>query len=185
MFSALGCGGKAEDDARPAQPSFSAPRATPGSPPVASAPQRPQSAAMTQPTPPPAPPRTPPPTVPGDDLARAATENVLQANCGQCHGPALTRSQAQAGINFINDIDQLVEAGLIAPLSSATSRIVVVMRDGSMPPPATRLPPVTEADIELVASFIDNPHFWPDSPPPAIVDAGIEAPRGDAGADAG
>jgi hypothetical protein len=124
------------------------------------------------------------------ELARAAAENVLRANCGPCHGPALTQAQAQAGINFIGDIDQLVVAGLIVPLSSATSRIVVVMRDGSMPPAPSGVPPVdggsaaavTEADIELVASFIDNPRFWPDSAPPGRADAGSETPGADAGA---
>jgi hypothetical protein len=93
--------------------------------------------------------------------------------------------QAQGGINFIYDIDQLVAAGLIVPLSSATSRVVVVMRNGSMPPLSSGLPPVTEADIEIVASYIDNPRFWPDSFPPAIVDAGTETPPVDAGADGG
>jgi hypothetical protein len=68
---------------------------------------------MTQPTPPPARPRPPP-----------------------------QLSQAQAGINFIDDTDQLVEAGLIVPLSSATSRIVVVMRDRSMPPAQLASQPV-------------------------------------------
>jgi len=117
------------------------------------------------------------------DLARAAAENVLEANCGQCHGPALTQTQAQDGINFINDIDLLVQAGLIVPMSSAASRIVVVMRNGSMPPPVSGLPPVTEADIDVVASYIDNPRYWPD-PFPGDVDAGTETPLVDAGPDA-
>lgn len=192
MFSALGCGGQAEDGAQPAQPSFNAPRATPASPPVASAPQRPQPAPRaqpapsTQPTPPPTSPATPPrPTPRRISDAQAASENVLDGNCRQCHGAALTRLQAQAGINFIGDTDQLVEAGLIVPLSSATSRIVVVMQDGSMPPPASGLPPVTQADIDTVTWFIDNPRFWPDSSPPAGVNEGIETPPVDAGVDGG
>jgi len=186
MLSVLGCGGKAADDSRPAQPLYSAPRATPTSPPVAAAPRPSQPVPMTAPEQPPSPPRPlPDPIVECCGLAKAAAENVLLANCGQCHGPALTPAQAQDGINFIGDIDQLVVAGLIAPLSSATSRVVVVMRDGSMPPPSTGLPAVTEADIEVVAQYIDNPRFWPDVPPPAVVDAGIETPSVDAGADGG
>jgi hypothetical protein len=86
------------------------------------------------------------------------------------------------------DLDQLVDTGLIVPLSSATSPLVMVMRNGSMPPPG-RFDgdagiTITEADIEVVASFIDNPSFWPDWPDwprPAIVDAGLA----DAGADGG
>jgi hypothetical protein len=118
------------------------------------------------------------------ELAKAAAENVLTANCDLCHGPALSQAQAPAGINFIGDINQLVVAGLIVPLSSATSRIVVVMRDGSMPPPgdAGPAPALAEGDINVVARFIDNPRYWPDSSPPAIVDAGSEAPAVDAGA---
>jgi mono/diheme cytochrome c family protein len=96
------------------------------------------------------------------DLAKAAAENVLAANCGQCHGPALTEQQAQAGMNYINDIDKLVETGKIVPLNSATSRIVQRMVRGEMPPVASGLPAVTEADINTVAQYIDNPRFWPD-----------------------
>jgi len=98
-------------------------------------------------------------------LAKAAAENVLAANCGQCHGPALTAQQAQAGMNYINDIDKLVETGKIVPLDSAGSRVVQRMVRGEMPPVSAGLPPVTEADIQTVAQYIDNPRFWPDQSP--------------------
>jgi serine/threonine-protein kinase len=105
----------------------------------------------------------PPPDVGSEaELAKAAAENVLAANCGQCHGPALTEQQAQAGMNYINDIDQLVETGKIVPLNSAASRIVQRMVRGEMPPVSSGLPAVTEADINTVAQFIDNPRFWPE-----------------------
>jgi serine/threonine-protein kinase len=96
------------------------------------------------------------------DLAKAAAENVLAANCGQCHGPALTEQQAQAGMNYINDIDRLVETGKIVPLNSAASRIVQRMVRGEMPPVSSGLPAVTEADINTVSQYIDNPRFWPE-----------------------
>ncbi len=99
------------------------------------------------------------------DLARAAAENVLAANCGQCHGPALTPEDALAGMNYINDIEQLVETGKIIPLNSAGSRVVQRMVRGEMPPPNSGLPAVTEADITTVAQYIDNPRFWPDVAP--------------------
>jgi serine/threonine-protein kinase len=99
------------------------------------------------------------------DLAKAAAENVLAANCGQCHGPALTEQQAQAGMNYINDIDKLVDTGKIVPLNSAASRIVQRMVRQEMPPVASGLPAVTEADINTVAQYIDNPRFWPDAGP--------------------
>ena len=182
MISALGCGGKAAEDANPAQPSYSAPRDTPPSPPRATTPQRPQVAPVAPREAPPSPPR-PLPEPPWVDLARAAAQNVLAANCGQCHGSSLTREQAQNGINFIDDIDALVQFGLVLPLNSTASRIIVVMRNGSMPPSVSGLPPVTEADIETVAVYIDNPRYWPELPP-SVVDAGTEAPLVDAGPDA-
>lgn len=105
-------------------------------------------------------------------------------NCGQCHGP-LAPATNSGGINFIDDLDQLVEAGLIVPLSSASSRIVIAMQDGSMPPPGTYPYPVTGADLDTVIQYIDNPRFWPDVAPSAGVDAGVEAPLADAGAASG
>jgi serine/threonine-protein kinase len=108
--------------------------------------------------------RPPPSNDPGQsetELARAAAENVLAANCGQCHGPALTPQQAQAGMNYIDDIDKLVDTGKIIPLNSAGSRIIQRMVRGEMPPVTTGKT-VTEADINTVAQFIDNPRFWPD-----------------------
>ncbi|MEO8180917.1 MAG: cytochrome c [Deltaproteobacteria bacterium] len=95
------------------------------------------------------------------DLARASAENILASNCGQCHGPALTPDQAKAGMNYINDIDQLVTTGKIIPLNSAGSRIVQRMIRGEMPPVSSGLPRVTEADYTVVADYIDNATFWP------------------------
>jgi mono/diheme cytochrome c family protein len=106
------------------------------------------------------------------------------ANCGQCHGPLVPATNS-GGINFIDDLDRLVEAGLLVPLSSASSRIVLVMRNGSMPPPSSGLPLLTEADMNTVIQYVDNPRFWPDVAPPSRLDAGVQAPLGDAGADRG
>jgi serine/threonine-protein kinase len=97
-------------------------------------------------------------------LAKAAAENVLASNCGQCHGGQLTPQTAQAGMNYINDIDQLVSTGKIIPLNSAGSRIVQRMVNGQMPPITSGLPQVTEADITTVSQYIDNPRFWPEVP---------------------
>jgi mono/diheme cytochrome c family protein len=103
-----------------------------------------------------------------EDLARAAAENVLASNCGGCHGPALTPAQASAGMNYIDDIQRLADEGKIIPLNSAGSRVIERMREGSMPPPQSLQDPVSDADINIVAQFVDNPRFWP----------GIEAPGG-------
>ena len=93
------------------------------------------------------------------------------------------------GINFIDDLDRLIAAGLLVPLRSAASPIVIVMVNGSMPPPASGLPPVTEADINIVAQYLDNPRFWPLLQPtgsdagsgPPVSDAGTDLPDSDAG----
>jgi mono/diheme cytochrome c family protein len=100
------------------------------------------------------------------DLARAAAENILRSNCGQCHGPALTEEQARAGMNFIDDIERLVAEParngqpLIEPRNSDNSLIVQRMRDGSMPPAGSTGPRPSASDIRTVANFIDNPNFW-------------------------
>lgn len=96
------------------------------------------------------------------ELARAAAENVLRANCGQCHGPALTPVAARAGMNYIDDIDALVDNGKLIPLDSERSAVVRRMREGSMPPPGTFGPRPSEREIDAVAQFIDNPVFWPE-----------------------
>ena len=110
-----------------------------------------------------APPTGPTPGAGGDQaaLAKAAAENVLAANCGQCHGTALTEEDARAGMNYIDDIDRLVETNKIVPLNSTGSRIVQRMVRGEMPPLGSGLPSVTEADIQVVSDYIDNPQFWP------------------------
>ena len=101
------------------------------------------------------------------ELARAAAENVLRANCGQCHGPQLTPAAARAGMNFIDDIDALVNDGKLVPLDSEGSPVVRRMREGSMPPLGTDGPRPSDRDIELVADFVNNPLFWPEYRPAA------------------
>ena len=112
-----------------------------------------------------------------------AVENILAANCGSCHGPDAPVA-GSGGIRFISDLDELVEAGLIVPLNSASSPVVRVSVQGSMPPPSSGLPQMTEADLDTITSYIDNPRYWPISAPPAV-DAGTAPPALDAGADGG
>jgi len=114
-------------------------------------------------------PNNPPPAADDDDadspeaLARAQAQNILASNCGQCHGPALTPQQASAGMNYINDMDKLATEGKLIPGNSAGSRIIQRMKEGSMPPLTSGKPKVSDADIDVVAQFIDNPRFWPDA----------------------
>jgi len=96
------------------------------------------------------------------DLALEAAQNVLKSECGECHGSQLTPQSAKAGMNYIEDIDQLVATGKIIPLDSAGSRIIQRMQAGEMPPPQSGNDPVRQSDINIVAQFIDNPLFWDD-----------------------
>lgn len=103
-----------------------------------------------------------PPTVDGyrPYFLRDAVENVLLALCGSCHGPGAPPEGA-AGISFIGDVNQLAAAGLIVPLSSAASPVIRSMVEGRMPPPESDFLQATEADIDTVVSFVDNPRYWP------------------------
>jgi mono/diheme cytochrome c family protein len=168
---ALACGGDSGSDnnADPATP----PNATPA--PVGdivpAAPQREtcddnptlaECAPAAAPTP--AAPGAAPAAAPGpEELARAQATNILASNCGQCHGPALTPVQASAGMNYIQDMDQLAATGKLIPGNSNGSRIIQRMREGSMPPLTSGKPKVSDQEIDVVAQFIDNPRFWPDS----------------------
>ncbi len=96
-----------------------------------------------------------------EELDKTAAENVLSANCGFCHGPALTQQQAKAGMNFINDINRLVDTGRIIPMNSAGSRVIQYMQNGTMPPPGSGYPTVKESEIAIVSAYIDNPRYWP------------------------
>jgi len=111
----------------------------------------------------------PPPGGSAQDLAKAAAENVLQSNCGGCHGGQLTPETARAGMNYIDDIDQLVANTKIIPLNSKGSRVIERMRNGQMPPPDSGLPRVSDAEINQVAAYIDNAQFWPDYKPASDV----------------
>lgn len=186
--SVLACGGRIAAESENTGPSSAAPRAAPAFvPPARSAPTAPRSAPPTGRRPGvPREPMHPPPQPDYNEpaLARAATENILGANCGVCHG-YLAEPAMSGGIRFITDLNALVAAGLIVPFSSEGSRIVQVMELGSMPPRASGYPPVTPADIEVISGFIDNPRYWPDWPyaPPDFLDAGTEptSPDLDAG----
>lgn len=188
LASELGCGGRVTEELSPAPP---------GPPPVsAPSPPRPARPTPAQSSPPaPSAPASsppvlspPPPSVPTDEgydereLREAQVSNILLSHCGACHGPPLTPEQAFGNLWFIDDVEELTERGLIVPLRSADSRIVQVMRDGSMPPPWSGLGPVSRADLLVVTRFIDEPRFWPVSQPPPASDAGVAPLPADAGA---
>lgn len=175
VFAALGCGGE--------QP----PEQPPGTQVEVPPPPEPRETCEENALlcPEQAPPVQPPPegnggsgpgvTPPNDEpeelrLARAAAENILRANCGQCHGSQLPPTGASGGLNFIESIPELVEAELIKPLDSENSVIVTYMRNGTMPPIFSTGPRPSPQDIDQVAEFIDNEVFWPDYVKPTDCD---------------
>jgi len=96
------------------------------------------------------------------ELAKAAALNVLKDQCGACHG---ANGSNQGGMAYIDDIDKLVETGKIQPLDSENSLIIQRMRKGEMPPAYSGAPPVANAQIDIVAQYIDNEQFWPGAAP--------------------
>jgi mono/diheme cytochrome c family protein len=174
----FGCGGKAGDEPQGAEPSGMTPRTDTSPASTDSTPQRPSSAPSLAPAQMPPPATAAPALIPERDGSQIAPKNVLMANCGACHGPDAPPA-ASGGIRFINDFTRLVATGLVVPLSSASSPLIRVMRDGTMPPPGAGYPAVQKADIEIVAQYIDNPRYWPT---PAL-DGEAQEPAVDAGAD--
>lgn len=102
-------------------------------------------------------PDPPPDTdVPPENQLVATAENVLAANCGQCHGPSeLFPDGGAGGLTDIQDLNKLIENGYVVDCSAESSRIIQVMRSGSMPPPNSGLPQVHPADIDIVAQAIE------------------------------
>ena len=95
------------------------------------------------------------------ELAKEAAQNLLKSKCGACHGSQLSDLTAEAGMNYIDDLDQLAKKGKIIPLNSGSSPIIQRMKDGTMPKGGPR---VADADIAVIAAFIDSPDYWPDAP---------------------
>lgn len=95
------------------------------------------------------------------ELQRAAAENILRVNCGQCHGPDLTPDNTRGGMNYIDDLDELVKNDKVIPLNADGSQIIQYMRSGIMPPSGVQ-PRPSDRDIDAVADFINNPLYWPE-----------------------
>ena len=98
---------------------------------------------------------------PPGNLLKDQAQNILLTNCGGCHGSRLTKESAKAGMNYIDNMDQLALNGKIVPLDAAASPIIQKMRDGTMPPGGPR---VKDTDIDFIATYINEADNWPDAP---------------------
>lgn len=120
------------------------------------------------PTPPPAPPARalppPPPEAAGTPkLLRAQVETVLSRSCGECHG---TDGIQAAGMNYIDDLDQLIATGKIVAGDSLNSAVIRRILDGSMPPRDSGALPPTGDEVLQISEFING-----------LVPAASEAPE--------
>jgi hypothetical protein len=80
---------------------------------------------------------------------------ILTHYCGECHITDV-QAEAAAGLNYIDDIDLLIENDMIIPGSRFDSRIYARMILGEMPPPNFGFEMPGPSEIELVGVFIDD-----------------------------
>jgi mono/diheme cytochrome c family protein len=92
------------------------------------------------------PPSDPPPAT---DVGRAAVERILLNRCGGCHGPSVNAG----GLDNIQDIDALIERGLIVPGDPDGSLLFVRIETGSMPPEFVD-DEVTDEELATLRTFI-------------------------------
>ncbi|MEY4550247.1 MAG: hypothetical protein RL685_6442 [Pseudomonadota bacterium] len=95
---------------------------------------------------------------------KSAVREMLQSNCGVCHGRSSTRPPhtltgaglrgGDAPIADINDIDALVQAGLIVPGWPEESLLMLVVVTQTMPPTTSGLPPVPDDELRRLEKFI-------------------------------
>lgn len=86
-------------------------------------------------------------------------ERWLAADCGSCHGstPDAGAGPQPRGIDGVNDISELLAAGLIVPCDAEGSELVRVLRDNSMPPPDVSGPGPLRSQLRQLIAFIDRP----------------------------
>jgi hypothetical protein len=86
-------------------------------------------------------------------------ERMLNANCGACHSmPAFYGCVDNLCGDWYREplrISDLIELDKITPGDAAASRVMIRLYAGEMPPAASGLPPMPEADVSWLATFID------------------------------
>ncbi|HKO93011.1 MAG TPA: hypothetical protein VJU61_17770 [Polyangiaceae bacterium] len=106
------------------------------------------------------------------ELVRAAALDVLAYRCSECH-LSLHARQTLAEPTSIDDLDALVASGHILPLNSSLSPLYQRSASGEMPPPGSGLPALDQAELDVLASLIDTPRFWPQLGAPIECEASL------------
>jgi hypothetical protein len=84
-------------------------------------------------------------------LIEQTVVDILRVNCGNCH----IGTGSSGGFDYVDDIDRLIESGLIIPGSREDSPIYARMAEQTMPPASVEQRP-TPGQIDLVGFFIDE-----------------------------
>lgn len=99
-----------------------------------------------------------PPSESGGEVPAACVDlqprvlGVLEANCAKCHGAG---SVAQAGIDYILDLEKLIATSKVVPGEPENSRIYVRMSAGENPmPPLAEMQRPVASDVESVKKWI-------------------------------
>jgi hypothetical protein len=87
-------------------------------------------------------------------------ERMLNANCGACHSmPSFfpcSDCQASFSVGEPLRVSSLIDIDKVTPGDADASRLMIRIYTGEMPPPSSGLPPMPDADISWLASFIDT-----------------------------
>jgi type II secretory pathway component PulJ len=89
-------------------------------------------------------------------LSHEEFETVLEWHCGACHNQDLGNPAIDDTTPQFETVEELIEVGRLIPGAAASSRVVLRMQAGEMPPVRARRPPVQPAILELVVGFINS-----------------------------
>lgn len=91
-----------------------------------------------------------PPPPPGP-LSETEFEALLLDQCGSCHGP---NGSGEGNMDYINDVDLLIQNGKLVPGDPANSLLFQRIQAGQMPP--GDLPEVADDDVERIETFVSR-----------------------------
>src|SRR5690606_30986939 len=97
------------------------------------------------------PPGDPPPPLDEEEVSKL----FLYYCGGECHA-AREVGPATDGMFGIEDLEVMLEKGKITPGDGEGSRLIVRIRQGSMPPPNSDWPPMPPPSADRIAAFIDG-----------------------------